>query len=98
METKEFKFKGTVLNGFVMLFLVLALFFASVVGIVFGIIQLDDTDGANGVWLLVGSILLLVSDIICMCSFLQLEPNDLLWHQESQSACPQPGCGAYQGE
>ena len=76
METKEFKFKGTVLNGFVMLFLVLALFFASVVGIVFGIIQLDDSDGANGVWLLVGSILLLVSDIICMCSFLQLEPNE----------------------
>ena len=70
------KFKGTVLNGFVMLFLVLALFFASVVGIVFGIIQLDDSDGANGVWLLVGSILLLVSDIICMCSFLQLEPNE----------------------
>ena len=76
METKEFKFKGTVLNGFVMLFLVLALFFASVVGIVFGIIQLDDSDGACGVWLLVGSILLLVSDIICMCSFLQLEPNE----------------------
>lgn len=76
METKEFKFKGTVLNGFMMLFVVLALFFASVVGIVFGIIQLDDSDGANGVWLLVGSILLLVSDIICMCSFLQLEPNE----------------------
>jgi len=76
METKEFKFKGTVLNGFMMLFVVLALFFASVVGIVFGIIQLDDSDGANGVWLLVGSILLLVPDIICMCSFLQLEPNE----------------------
>ena len=76
METKEFKFKGAVLNGFMMLFVVLALFFASVVGIVFGIIQLDDSDGANGIWLLVGSILLLVSDIICMCSFLQLEPNE----------------------
>ena len=76
METKEFKFKGTVLNGFVMLFLVLALFFAAVVGIVFGIIQLDDSNGTNGVWLLVGSILLLVTDIICMCSFLQLEPNE----------------------
>ena len=76
METKEFKFKGTVLNGFVMLFLVLALFFAAVVGIVFGIIQLDDSNGTNGVWLLVGSILLLVPDIICMCSFLQLEPNE----------------------
>ena len=76
METKEFKFKGTVLNGFVMLFVVLALFFASVVGIVFGIIQLDDTNGACGGWLLGGSILLLLIDIICMCSFLQLEPNE----------------------
>ena len=76
METKEFKFKGTVLNGFMMLFVVLALFFASVVGIVFGIIQLDETDGAYGGWLLGGSILLLLIDIICMCSFLQLEPNE----------------------
>ena len=76
METKEFKFKGTVLNGFVMLFVVLALFFASVVGIIFGIIRLDETDGACGGWLLGGSILLLLIDIICMCSFLQLEPNE----------------------
>ena len=73
---KEFKFKGTVLNGFLMLFLTLALCVATIVGVVFGIIQLDDSDGASGVWLLVGSILLLVSDIICMCSFLQLEPNE----------------------
>ena len=51
METKEFKFKGTVLNGFAMLFVVLALFFASVVGIIFGIIRLDETDGACGGWL-----------------------------------------------
>ena len=64
------------LNGFVMLFVVLALLFASVVGIVFGIIQLDETDGACGGWLLGGSILLLLIDIICMCSFLQLEPNE----------------------
>jgi len=76
METKEFKFKGTVLNGFLMLFLTLALCVASIVGIVYGIIQLDETDGACGGWLLSGSVLLLVIDIICMCSFLQLEPNE----------------------
>ena len=76
METKEFKFKGTVLNGFLMLFLTLALCIASIVGIVYGIIQLDETDGACGGWLLGGSVLLLVIDIICMCSFLQLEPNE----------------------
>ena len=76
METKEFKFKGTVLNGFLMLFLTLALCVVSIVGIVYGIIQLDETDGACGGWLLSGSVLLLVIDIICMCSFLQLEPNE----------------------
>ena len=76
METKEFKFKGTVLNGFVMLFLVLALVIASAAGIIFGIIRLDETDGACGGWLLGGSLLLLLADIICMCSFLQLEPNE----------------------
>ena len=76
METKEFKFKGSVLNGFVMLFVVLALLVASVVGIVFAIIQLDASDGACGGWLLGGCILLLLADIICRCSFLQLEPNE----------------------
>ena len=76
METKEFKFKGSVLNGFVMLFVVLALLVASVVGIVFAIIQLDASDGACGGWLLGGCILLLLADIICMCRFLQLEPNE----------------------
>ena len=76
METKEMKFKGTVLNGFMMLFVVLALFAASAVGIIFGIIQLDESYGDRGGWLLGGSILLLVIDIICMCSFLQLEPNE----------------------
>ena len=76
METKEVKFGGVVLNGFVMLFVVLALCVASLVGIVYGIIQLDETDGACGGWLLGGSIVLLICDIICMCSFLQLEPNE----------------------
>ena len=64
------------MNGFLMLFLTLALCVASIVGIVYGIIQLDETDGACGGWLLSGSVLLLVIDIICMCSFLQLEPNE----------------------
>ena len=51
MENKEYVFKGTVINGFVMLFVTLALFIASVVGIVFSIIQLDGSDGACGGWL-----------------------------------------------
>ena len=76
MESKEFKFKGVVMNGFVMLFIVLALCVVSLAGIVYGIIQLDETDGSCGGWLLAGSIVLLICDIICMCSFLQLEPNE----------------------
>ncbi|MBQ9656359.1 MAG: SPFH domain-containing protein [Prevotella sp.] len=76
MESKEFKFKGVVVNGFVMLFIVLALCVVSLAGIVYGIIQLDETDGSCGGWLLAGSIVLLICDIICMCSFLQLEPNE----------------------
>ncbi|MDE5571998.1 MAG: SPFH domain-containing protein [Prevotella sp.] len=76
METKEFKFNGTVWNGFLMLFLVLALLVVSVVGIVYAIIQLEGSDGSCGGWLLGGSILLLVADIVMMCSFLRLEPNE----------------------
>ena len=76
METKELTFKGTVLNGFLMLFVTLALLVLSIIGIVMAIIQLDGSDGAQGGWLLGGSILLLIVDIICMCSFLQLEPNE----------------------
>ena len=76
METKEFSFNGTVLNGFLMLFVTLALMAASIVGIVMGIIDLDATDGAQGGWLLGGSIVLLLADIIAMCGFLMLEPNE----------------------
>ena len=76
MDTKEFKFKGSVLNGFLMLFVTLILLVVSIVGAVWGIVQLSDTDGACGGWLLGGSVVLLVADIICMCGFLLLEPNE----------------------
>ena len=76
METKKFTFKGTVLNGFLMLFVTLGLLILSIFGIVMAIIQLDGSDGAQGGWLLGGSIALIIVDIICMCSFLQLEPNE----------------------
>ena len=76
METKEFVFKGTVLNGFLMLFVTLALAVLSIVGIVYSIILLDGSDGAQGGWLLLGSIVLLIADIVAMCGFLMLEPNE----------------------
>ena len=76
METKEYAFKGLVMNGFVMLFVNLILLVLSIVGIVFGFIMLSENDGAEGGWLLGGSLLLLVLDIIMWCGQMQLEPNE----------------------
>ena len=77
METKnEFMFAGKAFNGFLMLFVTLALLILSIVGIVYSIILLDGSNGACGGWLLGGSILLLFADIIAMCGFLVLEPNE----------------------
>jgi regulator of protease activity HflC (stomatin/prohibitin superfamily) len=76
MENKEFAFKGTVMNGFLMLFVNLAVTILSIVGIVYSIMMLDGTNGAHGGWLLGGSILLLVVNIIMWCGLMQLEPNE----------------------
>jgi regulator of protease activity HflC (stomatin/prohibitin superfamily) len=76
METKEFSFKGVVMNGFLMLFINLAILALSIYGIVMSIIQLDNSNGAQGGWLLGGSILLLFVNIIMWCGFMQLEPNE----------------------
>ena len=76
MENKEFAFNGSVLNGFLMLFVNIAVLILSIVGIVYSIIMLDGSDGAQGGWLLGGSLLLMVADIIMWCGMLQLEPNE----------------------
>ena len=76
MENQDFKFEGTVLNGFLMLFINLAMLILSIVGIVYSIIMLDASNGAQGGWLLGGSILLVVINIIMWCGMLQLEPNE----------------------
>ena len=70
---KEMEFKGTVLNGFLMLFVSIAMTLLSFAGIAYGIVVLDA--GGNG-WLLVGSILLLIVSIVFYCGFLMLEPNE----------------------
>ena len=76
MESKnEFAFSGKALNGFVMLFVNFAVFILSIVGIVYGICLLDKGDGVGG-WMLGGSALLLLVNIICWCGFLLLEPNE----------------------
>ncbi len=76
METKEFSFKGVVMNGFLMLFINLAILALSLYGIVMNIILLDNSNGAQGGWLLGGSILLLFVNIIMWCGLMQLEPNE----------------------
>ena len=64
MENMECKFNGMVMNGFLMLFVNFAVLILSIVGIVFSIIDLDSSDGTCGGWLLGGSLLLLVANII----------------------------------
>ena len=75
MENKEFAFKGTALNGFLMLFVNLAILVLAIVGIIYSIIQLDGSNGAEGGWLLGGSILLLIINFIMWFGHIMLEPN-----------------------
>lgn len=76
MENKEYTFKGMVINGFLMLFINIAVLILSIVGIVYSIIQLDESNGACGGWLLGGSILLLIANILMWCGLMMLEPNE----------------------
>ena len=76
MENKEFTFKGFVLNGFLMLFVNFVVLTLSIVGIVFGIVLLDDGYDGTGGLVLAGSILLLIINIIMWCGFMMLEPNE----------------------
>ena len=75
----EKKFEGSVWNGFLMLFLTLGLTLVSIVGAIYGIVQLADEanpEVAPGLTLLLGGLVLLVVSIIMMCGFLMLEPNE----------------------
>ena len=76
MENKEFTFNGTVLNGFLMLFVNLLLTVGSIAAIIYGaIILTEDTNVALGATLFAGGIVLLLVTIILWCGFLMLEPN-----------------------
>ncbi len=76
MDQKEFTFKGSVQNGFLILFANIAITVLSIIGIVRGIILLDSTSGATGGWMLVSSIILLIISLIMWFGFLMLEPNE----------------------
>ena len=76
METKEFNFKGTTLNGFLMLFVVILLPIISVWCIYKSILLFDMP---NHDWLASGlvvlAIVLAILEILFLCGFLMLEPN-----------------------
>ena len=76
METKEYQFNGLVMNGFLMLFVNLAVLALSAYFIISSIILLDASNGQAGGWMLGGSCLLLLVNIIMWCGFLMLEPNE----------------------
>ena len=76
MDNKEFAFKGLVVNGFLMLFVNAAVLIMSLVGIVYSIILLDGSNGAEGGGLLAGSLVLLLVNIFMWFGLMMLEPNE----------------------
>ena len=76
MDNKEYTFKGTVMNGFLMLFVNISVLILALAGIVYSIILLDGSNGAEGGWLLGGSILLIAINIIMWFGLMMLEPNE----------------------
>ena len=87
MENKELTFNGTVLNGFLMLFVNLLLTVGSIAAIIYGaIILTEDTNVALG-----ATLFAVHSD-----RFLLDQP--LLLYQEAVVAGPQPRRSAHQGE
>lgn len=68
MENKEFTFKGMKVNGFVMLFVFLAIFALGVFLISAGV---DSSDGLIG-----AGVSFCVTDLILLMGFVQVEPNE----------------------
>jgi regulator of protease activity HflC (stomatin/prohibitin superfamily) len=78
MKTKEREFDGTVLNGFLFLFINIVLTLVSIAGIIYGIVLLADESytGALGGWMLVLGLLVLVASFIMWSGMMMLEPNE----------------------
>lgn len=68
MENKEFTFKGMKVNGFVMLFVFIAIFALGVFLISAGV---DSSDGLIG-----AGVSVCVTDLILLMGFVQIEPNE----------------------
>ncbi len=72
MEKKEFAFSGTTLNGFMMLFVNLALNFAAIAAIVYAIVLDNDLSG----WLVGAGIAVLIATLFLWAGFVMLEPGE----------------------
>ena len=76
MENKEYAFSGSVMNGFLMLFVNFAVLVLAILGVIKSIILLDAGESVVGGWLLGGSLVLFIINIIMWCGHMQLEPNE----------------------
>ena len=78
METKEREFGGTVLNGFLFLFINIVLTLASLASIVYGITLLANVyyTGGMGGWLLALGLVALLATLIMWSGMMMLEPNE----------------------
>ena len=77
MENKNFEYSGSFNNGFVMLFVILGMFAASIASFVYGVIFSEEgMTGALPVVMILGGIALMITTIIFLCGFIKLEPNE----------------------
>ena len=76
METKEFNFKGVIVNGFLMLFVAILIPVLGVWGIYRSIVMYDlPGHGILPTILLIISVLLLIGELFILNGFMMLEPN-----------------------
>ncbi|MBQ5726274.1 MAG: SPFH domain-containing protein [Alistipes sp.] len=75
MENKNFEYKGWKINGFVAIFLLLAMMAGSIAMIVLNIIGFENDTMQTG-WLMIGGIVLLILSLCCIGGFILLEPNE----------------------
>ena len=73
-HSEEFEFNGMVLNGFVMLFVNIAVFVAGLWEFIRGIDLMANHNAAGG-WLLAVGIVLFVGGFIMIAGYMMLEPN-----------------------
>lgn len=65
-------------KGWIPLFVTIAVFIGSIVGIVFGIISLEASNGDSGLALLLSSIFIFIASFFLMAGFYVLEPNEAI--------------------